>query len=174
MSNQNAANQTTKVEGRDFVLERIFAAPRALVFQAFTQAEHLKHWWGPKGWSLPVCNLDLRPGGVWHYCMKCTDESKDYYGQESWGKAVYKEIVEPERIVYIDTFSDAEGNTIEDMPQTLITMTFIEQEGKTKLISRAEYASAEDVQSVLDMGMLEGITETFDNLDRHLSEIQNS
>jgi uncharacterized protein YndB with AHSA1/START domain len=173
LSNEHATNKmTTKIEGRELVLERTFDAPRKLVFQAFSEAEHLKHWWGPKGWSLPVCNIDFRPGGVWHFCMKCTDESQEYYGQESWGKAVYKEIIAPERIVYVDSFSDAEGNTVADMPETLITMTFIEQEGKTTIISRAEYASAEAVKTVLDMGMIQGITETYDNLERHLNDIQ--
>lgn len=78
------------------VLERVFNAPRELVFKMFKEPEHLKHWWGPKGWELPVCNIEFRPGGVWHYCMKCFDRNQgEFYGMESWGKAVYKEIVEP-------------------------------------------------------------------------------
>lgn len=61
-------------------------------------------WFGTKGWPLTVCNIDFRPGGVWHYCMKCVDESQEYFGQESWGRAVFNEIVELERIVLLDTF----------------------------------------------------------------------
>jgi uncharacterized protein YndB with AHSA1/START domain len=173
MSNNNAANKLiSKVEGRELTLERIFNAPRELVFKAFTEAEHLKRWFGPKGWPLVVSNIDFREGGVWHFCMKCTDESQQYYGMESWGIVVYQEIVEPERIVYTDAFSDAEGNIKEDMPQTLITMTFLEQEGKTKLISHAKYATDEALKTVLDMGMLEGMTSTWDNLEEFLKEIQ--
>jgi uncharacterized protein YndB with AHSA1/START domain len=173
MTANNAANKMiSRVEGRELILERIFDAPRALVFKAFSEAEHLKRWFGPKGWPLTYCEIDFRPGGVWHFCMKCVDESQEYYGQESWGKAVYHEIVEPERIVYVDSFSDAEGNIVEGMPETLITMTFLEHEGKTKLISRAEYASAEALKTVMDMGMLQGITETWDNLAEHLEEIK--
>ncbi len=104
--------------------------------------------------------------------MKCTDESQEYYGQESWGKAVYHEIVEPERIVYVDSFSDAEGNIVEGMPETLVTMTFVEHEGKTKLISHAQYASADALKTVMDMGMLEGIASTWDNLEEFLEEIK--
>lgn len=173
MTTEKAPTKTiSRVEGKELFLERIFNAPRELVFKAFSEAEHLKRWWGPKGWSLPVCNIDFRPGGVWHFCMKCTDESQDYYDQESWGKAVFHEIVPPERIVYVDSFSDAEGNIIKDMPETLITMTFVEHEGKTKLLSHAQYASAEALKTVLDMGMLEGISETWDNLDTLLRQLQ--
>ncbi|WP_372814259.1 MULTISPECIES: SRPBCC domain-containing protein [Paenibacillus] len=162
----------SKVEDHVLVLERVFDAPRELVFKAFSEAEHLKRWFGPKGWPLTVCNIDFRPGGVWHFCMKCTDESQEYYGQESWGKAVYHEIVEPERIVYVDSFSDAEGNIVEGMPETLVTMTFVEHEGKTKLISHAQYASADALKTVMDMGMLEGIASTWDNLEEFLEEIK--
>jgi uncharacterized protein YndB with AHSA1/START domain len=173
MSNNNAANKmVSKVEGRELTIERIFNAPRELVFKAFTEADHLKRWFGPKGWPLVVSNLDFRKGGEWHFCMKCTDESQQFYGMESWGKVVYQEIIEPERIVYTDAFSDAEGNIIEDMPQTLVTLTFLEHEGQTKLINHAQYATDEALKTVLDMGMLVGITSSWDNLEELLEEIQ--
>ncbi|MBY9078499.1 SRPBCC domain-containing protein [Paenibacillus sp. HN-1] len=150
---------------RVLVLERVFDAPRDLVFRMFKEPEHLKRWWGPKGWEIPVCSIDFRPGGVWHYCMKCVDPNQSqFYGMESWGKGVYKEIVEPEKIIYTDYFSDAEGNINESMPSTLIMMDFIDLGGKTKLISRSEYMSAEALKTVMDMGMLQGITETWNRL----------
>lgn len=162
-----------KVEGQELILERVFAAPPKLVFKAFSQAEHLKHWWGPRGWELTVCNVDFRPGGVWHYCMKCMDERQgDFFGMESWGKAVYEEIVDGEKIVYVDYFSDAEGNVAEGMPSSQITMTFEAHEGATKLISRARYSSAEALKTVLDMGMEQGISETWDRLAEHLQSVQ--
>ncbi|MEN1986721.1 SRPBCC domain-containing protein [Paenibacillus hubeiensis] len=155
--------------GRILVLERVFDAPRELVFQMFKEPEHLKRWWGPKGWEIPVCTVDFRPGGVWHYCMKCVDPNQgEFYGMESWGKAVYKEIVEPERIIYNDYFSDAEGNVNDDLPSSLITMEFIDLGGKTKLVNRSEYVSPEALQIVMDMGMLQGITETWDRLSELL------
>ncbi|TCS92610.1 SRPBCC domain-containing protein [Hazenella coriacea] len=163
----------SKVEGRELILERVFDAPRELVFKAFSEAEHLKHWWGPRGWTLTVCNIDFRPGGIWHYCMKCIDENQgDFYGNESWGKAIYKEIVEAEKIAYVDSFSDAECNEVEGMPECEITMTFVEHEGKTKLVCRTQYASAEALKTVLDMGMEQGITETWDRLAEHLQSLQ--
>jgi uncharacterized protein YndB with AHSA1/START domain len=162
-----------KAEGQVLILERVFDAPRELVFKAFSEAEHLKQWWGPHGWTITVCNVDFRPDGVWHYCMKCIDENqKDFYGFESWGKAIYREIVEPDKIVYVDYFSDADGNEAEGMPSCQITMTFVEHDGKTKLVSRAEYASVEALKTVMEMGMEQGITETWDRLDEHLQSIQ--
>jgi len=175
MTNSNFTNQlVSKIEGNTLVLERTFNAPRELVFKAYTEAEHLKQWWGPKGWTLPVCNVDFRPGGIWHYCMKCEDKNQgDFYGMESWGKAIYKEITAPEQIVYRDYFSDAEGNQAENMPSTLVTLDFVELEnGKTKLINTAKYDSPEALQTVLDMGMLEGIAQTLDNLEAHLENVQ--
>jgi uncharacterized protein YndB with AHSA1/START domain len=157
---------------RVLVLERIFDAPRDLVFKMFKDPEHLKRWWGPRGWELPVCNIDFRPGGVWHYCMKCVDQNQgEFYGMESWGKGVYKQIIEPEKIVYVDFFSDAEGNTNDDMPSTENTLEFIDLGSKTKLINRAEYASEEALKTVMDMGMLQGITETWDRLEDVLQQM---
>jgi uncharacterized protein YndB with AHSA1/START domain len=158
---------------RVLVLERIFDAPRDLVFNMFKDPEYLKHWWGPRGWVLPVCNVDFRPGGVWHYCMKCVDQSLgEFYGMESWGKGVYKEIIESEKIIYVDSFSDAEGNTNDAMPSTHITLEFIDLNGKTKLINRAEYESEEALKSVTDMGMIQGITETWDRLEEVLQQLK--
>ena len=161
------ANPQHKIEDdRVLVLERVFRAPRSLVFSAYSDPEHLKHWWGPEGWELPVCTVDFRVGGIWHYCMKCVDEQQEkFFGMESWGKAIYREIVEPERIGYTDFFSDADGNTNDEMPSTNATITLVEEGTNTRLVMRAEYVDAASLQAVLDMGMLEGIRQTWDRLD---------
>lgn len=165
-----STKMTLKIEGNELVLEREFDAPKALIFKAFSEAEHLKHWWGPRGWTLTVCNIDFRVGGTWHYCMKCLDENQgDFFGYESWGKAIYQEIVQDEKIVYVDYFSDAEGNEAPGMPSTQSTLTFEENNGKTKLINRAQYSSVEALKTVLDMGMEQGITETWDRLAEYVS-----
>ncbi|MCH5584187.1 SRPBCC domain-containing protein [Shimazuella sp. AN120528] len=162
----------SKVEGNVLTLERVFDAPRELVFEAYSEAEHLKQWWGPRGWTLTVCNIDFRPGGIWHYCMKCEDKNQgDFYGMESWGKAVYEDIIAAEKIVYTDYFSDAEGNEAEGMPSSNITLLFIEQDGKTKLVTKAKYETPEALQSVIDMGMEQGISETMDRLEEHLQTL---
>jgi uncharacterized protein YndB with AHSA1/START domain len=165
MTKKNSTTTTvTRPSEREFVMERLFDAPRELVWQAWTKPEHLVHWWGPKGWTLPVCKIDFRPGGIWHYCMRGPA------GEESWGKAVYREIVEPERIVYLDTFADEEGNPVEGMPEMVITVTFEALEGKTKVTAHAQFASAADLESVLAMGMVEGLTQTWDRLEAYLAQ----
>lgn len=170
MSNNS---MVSRVENdRVLILERVFDAPRDLLFEMFKDPEHLKRWWGPRGWEIPVCTVDFRPGGVWHYCMKCVDENLgDFFGMESWGKGIYKEIIEPEKISYTDYFSDAEGNSNDSMPSTEITLEFIDLDGKTKLINRAQYVSAEALKTVMDMGMLQGITETWDRLNEHVQSL---
>lgn len=122
---------------------------------------------------MPVCKVDFFIGGVWHYCMKCEDVNQgEFYGMESWGKAIYSEIQVPEKIVYTDYFSDSEGNIEETLPSTVSTLTFIEVEGGIKVINTGEYATVEDLKQVLDMGMLQGIKETWDRLGEYLESIQ--
>jgi len=152
---------------RELIMTRFFNAPRELVFQAYTSCEHLKNWWGPKEWPMGECTIDFRPGGEWFYCLRGPNE-KD----ESWGKAIYKEIVEPERIVYLDYFSDEEGNINQEMPAPEITMIFESYQGKTKLTGSALYPNADALKTVLDMGMVEGMTSSLDRLEEHLAEIQ--
>lgn len=163
MSNKK---QTLELRGdRELILTRRFAASPSLVWQAYTDCAHLAHWWGPTGWELSHCVLDLRIGGNWHYCMR-----GEYDGNvmESWGLATYQEIEAPHRLVYADAFSDKDGNINADMPQMVITVTLAEEAGETLLISSTLFASAEARQEVLDMGMEAGITQTWDRLDAHL------
>jgi uncharacterized protein YndB with AHSA1/START domain len=90
-------------------------------------------------------------------------------GTESWGKAIYSELVKPERIVYIDKFSDAEGNDAADMPEMVITLEFIDEGGKTRIRSTSEFAKAEALQAVVDMGVVQGLSETWDRLEEYLT-----
>jgi len=105
--------------------------------------------------------------------MKCVDENQgDFFGFESWGKGVYQDIIQDEKIEYIDYFSDAEGNESKEMPSTQTILYFEEYAGKTKLINRAVYASPEALKTVLDMGMEQGITETWDRLEEHVTSLR--
>lgn len=121
---------------RDLVITRVFDAPRELVFKAWTEPERVRRWWGPNGFTAPFCRIDLRPAGVFHCCMRSPE------GRDFWSKGVYREIVEPERIVSTDFFSNEEGNLVApshygmsaDWPaETLLTVTLAEQDGKTRL-----------------------------------------
>src|SRR5580700_3871342 len=90
----------------ELTLTRVLNAPQELVFKAWTEAKSLAQWWGPKGFTLNVAKLDFRPGGQFLYSMN------DSNGFEMWGKFVYHEIEAPERLVFVNSFSDKEGNTI--------------------------------------------------------------
>lgn len=161
---------SSKVREQSLFLEQVFPASREQVFQAFTDAEQLKQWWGPVGWELTHCEIDARPEGYWHFCMTCTDKSKEYVGQQSWGKAIYVEIDAPNRIVYHDYFSDEQGGINESMPAALITVEFSDQAKFTKVVSEARYASKEELDGVMKMGLVAGITETWMRLDKLLRQ----
>lgn len=90
----------------EIVIERVFDGPPALVWKTWTDPEHVMRWWGPKGFTSPVCKADFRVGGSYLYCMR-SPQGKDF-----WTTGVYLEIVEPVRIVYTDCFSDADGNLV--------------------------------------------------------------
>lgn len=96
--------------------------------------------------------------------------TREYFGQESWGKAVYQDISAPEKIVFIDMFADAEGNAVSGMPETLVKVEFIEGEHRTKLVMRSEFASEEALQQVIDMGIIQGVSSQFERLDNHLKQ----
>lgn len=164
--------QTLELRGDyEIVLTRRFSAPRHLVWKAFSSCEHLKHWWGPKGWDLTHCEMDFRPSGRWHYCI-----SGEYEGNlmESWGLATYQEIDEPQRFVYRDAFSNKEGDINSDMPQMLITVTMDDQGQTTLLTNITKCESTEARQQLIDMGMEGGITETWDRLDEILIEMRTT
>jgi uncharacterized protein YndB with AHSA1/START domain len=109
---------------RELVITRIFDAPRHLVFQAWTEPDRAARWWGPQGFVTTYCNMDVRPGGVFRVCMRSPA------GAEHWKQGVYREVVEPERLVFTFAWEDAEGKPGH---QTLVTLTFAEHGNKTEL-----------------------------------------
>ena len=159
----------------EFLITRVFDAPRELVWRVWTEVEHLQRWFGPKGFTLPACSLDLRPGGVFHYGMKSPD------GHEMWGKWIFREIVPPERLVVVASFSDAQGGVTRHplnarWPlETLSTMTLTERDGKTTLTLRwAPHNAGDDERQVFGSNhasMVHGWTGTFEKLDAYLAQI---
>lgn len=156
--NEMIGNTHVIAEGTQIHIERRFDAPRALVFAAWTKAEHLMQWWGPREYPTTYCTVDFRVGGKWHYCM--TGPA----GDQSWGISVYQEIIVPERIVYTDAFSNAEGTTNPDMPAFSIAVDFIEDGTGTRIVSVSHVGSEADVKQLLEMGMAQGVAETWDRL----------
>jgi uncharacterized protein YndB with AHSA1/START domain len=114
----------TEPAERVLVIERIFDAPRSLVFKAWTEPERLMRWWGPNGFTTASCKMDLRAGGAWRITMHSPK------GIEERQQGVFREIVEPERLVFTYAFEDPTGKRGHE---TLVTVTFAEHGGKTKL-----------------------------------------
>lgn len=164
-SNTSTTEVTANKEKLQLLVERVFDAPRELVWKAWTEPEHMLKWWGPRSWPATVSNMDVRPGGIWHYCMTGPE------GEEAWGKGIYREVTPPERLVYVDGFSDAEG-TMDEARQMLVTIDFADVGGKTKITNSAQFATAEDMEAVLAMGVVEGVTETWDRFEEHLQAIK--
>lgn len=119
------ATSTESEAARTLVITRDFDAPRALVFRAWTQPEHLAQWWGPRGFTLPSCELDLRPGGAYRFKMKPPE------GDPVWWHGVVREVVEPERIVLTSAIDRADGTRISG--ETILSVTLEEIAGKTRL-----------------------------------------
>jgi uncharacterized protein YndB with AHSA1/START domain len=156
-----AETRTRKTEfttptDREVVARRTFDAPRQLVWDAHTRPEHVRRWLlGPDGWSMPVCEIDLRPGGAWRYVWR-----NDAAGPESefFMHGTYREIVPTERIVHTEFFGD--------MPEpAVITSTFEEEGGRTTLTVTVLYPSREARDAALATGMTRGWAQSYDRLD---------
>ncbi len=160
---------------QDFTITRTFNAPRQLVYDVFTRPEHMAKWWGPKGFTMLVNNMDLRPGGSYHYCMASPE------GYRMWGKFVYVNIDAPRSIVFINSFSDEEGNlTRHPMAPTwplevynILTLT--EADGKTTLTLSGHpiNATQEEIAifNAMHESMQQGFKGTFDQLEEYLTTI---
>lgn len=167
MTQEDLSTPTTTVsadrQAGTLSMERVFDAPRDLVWKAYTEADRIEKWWGPREWPTTVKRMEVRPGGIWHYCMTGPD------GAQSWARSVYQEIVEPERLVYTDAFSDAEGTINEQMPALTVVVEFIDEGGKTRVRSTSQMATPKELETLLNMGVVEGMSETLDRLAEYLA-----
>lgn len=134
----------------EFVITRVFDAPRELVFKAYTDPALIPKWWGPRGFTTTVDKMEVRLGGVWRFVQRGQD------GKEYAFNGVYREIVPPERLVQTFEFEGMPGHVL------FQTATFEGHGGKTKLTITALFQSVEDRDGMLKTGMKEGATETLD------------
>lgn len=161
--------------GDDFVIQRVFDAPRELVFAAWTDPVHLSKWWGPHAFTIPVCQLDLRPGGAYRIVMRHTD------GVDYPIKGVFREIIRPQRLVMTMDVSEhppqwhdlVKPNRAKDdtnpAGELLTTVTFDDLGGKTKLTIRQQFQSKAVADAMKKMGMNEGWSQSLDRLRELLS-----
>lgn len=161
---------------KEFVISRAFDAPRDLVWSAWTQGERLAQWWGPKGCKVRVLKLEMRPGGMFHYSFEYQ------LGKPMWGRFIYREIAAPERIVFVNSFTDVHGEIIrapikENWPlEVLNTVTFTEKSGRTTLTLRVKPINPTEIeyQTFLEMfdSLAQGYGGTMDQLGDHLAKAQ--
>lgn len=159
---------------KEFVISRTFDAPRDLVWNAWSEPERLAQWWGPKGCKLKVGSLEFRPGGIFHYGMEWQA------GKMMWGRFVYREIVPPERLVFVNSFSD-EDKKITRAPfsetwplEILNNLTLTERGGKTELMLRGGPINPTEAERKTFeehfASMQQGFGGTFDQLDAYLAK----
>jgi uncharacterized protein YndB with AHSA1/START domain len=146
-------NAATDTANREIVASRVFDFPRDLVWKAWSDPKHIAQWWGPKGFTNTIHEMDFRPGGVWRFVMHGPD------GTDYQNKFVYREIVKPERIVY----SHVSGPLFE------ATATFTAEGDKTRVEVRMVFESAELRDKVArDFGAVEGLHQTLERLGERL------
>jgi uncharacterized protein YndB with AHSA1/START domain len=158
-ANRVGATTFTTPSDREIVMTRVFDAPRTLVWEAWTNPEHVPHWLlGPEGWTMPVCEIDLRPGGAWHFVWRRSD------GSEMEMRGLYREITPPEGLVSTESWGG-------DWPETLNTLVLSEDGGKTTITQTVLYPSTEARDAALQTGMKDGASESFDRLAEYLRTI---
>jgi uncharacterized protein YndB with AHSA1/START domain len=163
MSAHNARISAVKESSEwDLVITRVFDAPRALVFKAWTDTKHMAQWWGPNGFTNPVCELDVRVGGAMRIHMRAPN------GVVYPMKGVFEEIDEPERLVFVSSALDDKGNSMFDVLNTVI---FTEQRGKTELTLHARVIKATAQAPQYLQGMQAGWTQSLDRLGAYLAAI---
>lgn len=150
MKNTGTLKVTTRGD-REVIMTRVFDAPRHMVFDAFTKPELLKRWFGPRGYSLVVCEVDLRVGGGFRFVLRGPD------GKDMGMRGVYREVVRPERSVHIETFDDYPG-------ESQVTSVLVEEGSKTTFTASVLYSSKEVCAGVLQSGMEHGAAESYDRL----------
>jgi len=147
--------KVTTPSDREVKMVRVFDAPRAMVFDAFTRCELLKRWFGPRGFSLAICEGDFKVGGTWRFVLRGPD------GAEMGMRGVIREMVRPERLVHAESFDDYPG-------ESLVTTQFIEDAGKTTVTITVRYESKQIRDAVIASGMEHGAAETYDRLAEYL------
>ena len=141
---------------REIVLTRTFDAPRRLVWEALTRPEHVPQWWGPRGTTMLVDKMDLRPGGAWRFVSRGPD------GSEHGFRGEYREIVPLERIVQTFEWEGLPGHI------SVETLTLEERDARTTITGTSVFDSVEDRDGMLQSGMETGAAETYDRLEEHL------
>ena len=162
VANRDSYTVTTPSE-QEIQLTRLFSAPRALVFEAMTRPEHVREWWGRlgDGYSVPVCEIDLRVGGRWRFVNRHPQGEAAFHGE-------YREIVPPSRLVFTEIFEDFPDSV------SVVTTVLTEEAGKTRMTVTASYPSREVRDIVIGTGMATGAGISYDRLEDLVGKLQHS
>jgi uncharacterized protein YndB with AHSA1/START domain len=142
----------------ELVISRAFDAPRDLVFKAWTEPARLARWWGPRGFKIPSCKMDVREGGAWRVCMRSPE------GTDHWVRGVFREVVAPERLAFTWAWEDDEGKP---KHETVVRVDFTERDGKTRLVMRQGSFESEKARDLHQSGW----SSALDCLDDYLGEL---
>jgi uncharacterized protein YndB with AHSA1/START domain len=163
MTNPAGATLTISTPSdREIVMTRAFDAPRDLVFEAWTNPEHVRHWWGRRSSTMIHCEADVRPGGSWRYV------TREENGMEVPFTGVYQEVTPPERLVHTEVFDVEPFNSGDP---ALVTVTFDENAGRTTVTVTGLYPTKEVRDIVLGSGMEDGAAESYDRLAERLATL---
>ena len=156
------ATTTVYADGAEFVMERIFDAPRELVWRALTEPERIPRWWGPSETTMTVEEMDVRPGGRWRWVSHSADGDAPFCGE-------YLEVEPPERLVNTEMFDVEPFNQGEP---AVVTQTLEDVGGRTRLISRSRFPNEESLQGALATGMVGGAIESWNRLETEARSIR--
>jgi uncharacterized protein YndB with AHSA1/START domain len=155
-ANKMGTTAFTTPSDKEIAMSRVFDAPRRLVWEAHTNPTHVSQWLlGPPGWTMPVCEIDLRPGGTWRFVWR---KSK---GEEMEMQGVYREVKPPERLVSTERWGP-------EWPETINTLVLTEKDGRTTLTQTVLYPSKEARDAALKTGMKDGANQSYDRLEAHV------
>jgi uncharacterized protein YndB with AHSA1/START domain len=153
----------TTPSDQEIRMTRLFDAPRQLVFEAMSRPEHVRRWWGQlgEGYSVPVCEIDLRPGGRWRFVSRHPQGEAAFHGE-------YREITPPSRIVFTEIFEEFPDSV------SVVTAELTDEGGKTRLTATVRYPSKDVRDMVVASGMSTGAGISYDRLEDLLAELQRS
>ncbi|MGE0158363.1 MAG: SRPBCC family protein [Gemmatimonadales bacterium] len=158
--------QVTLPSDREVAVTRTFDAPRALVWDAYTKPELMKRWLlGPPGWSMPVCEMDVRPGGGFRWRWRSDEDGKEFgfHGE-------FREVTAPSKLVHTEVYDPGDvGGTMGD-EAALITVTFTERDGRTTMKSVMDFGSKKSRDEAMATGMTDGMEQSYQLLDAVLAE----
>jgi len=151
-----------KKHSKDLLFKRVLKAPRQKVFEVFTESEHLVHWWAPKPFTMPRCEVDLRPGGKWNYLFRSPE------GAEHDCQAIYREVEPPSKVVIESSVPDKQGNPFFTIRQTIL---LVDKGAETELILEMKVLKVNPGGEPFLEGAKQGFSMTLANLEEYLGQI---